>query len=562
MNLAIPDARTALRGSAIRYLALVVLVSVAYHQSLLSLLRNLALDTPLAYLGLVPMIAIGLAVVLTRRADMAPPIHDRQLDFIIGLPLLGVAALSNYVLPAKFSTLYWVWRIDMLTLPIFVAGAAVLIFGTRATWKARLPIGFLFLAWPYPYTLALFRWLDGFTTITIKVLSRAVAIVPWAIHDPTGDGSRFAIGSGAKKFTVSVASQCSGANGLLGFLLVGGALMALVKGPRLGKFSWLLVGAVVTWMLNVVRIMFIFFIGRTWGEKVAIDGFHPFIGMVLFNVGIITLVLVMRRFRLNFPGRAAARQSPSSGTLSKVVLPKLRFALPIALSAVMIVGSLNAKIVRYSLVASDLGVPRLSSFASAPPTISDWAPTTKGASYDWARRFFGDDSTWNRFWLAPPTETTGKLWGNTPILADVITGSSVARLNAYGIEACYKFHGYNLADQVSVDLGGGVKGTSLRWKDGDGPVYTTVYWHWPVLEDGKRRFERVTLLLGDRGSTAVAKTDVDFGTLSSRIEGALTRGDLAVSKVELHNQELRSYLVSVARELVAGQQVAPVQATR
>jgi exosortase/archaeosortase family protein len=533
-------------------------VAVAYHQSLLSLVRNLALDTPLAYLGLVPAIALFLAISLTRRADNAPPIHDRQLDFIIGVPLVASAALANYVLPTKFSTLYWIWRIDVLTLPFFVAGLAVMLFGTRATWKARLPIAFLFLAWPYPYTLALFRWLDAFTTLTVRALSKVVAIIPWAVHDTTGDGSRFAIGSGVQKFTVSVASQCSGANGLLGFLLVGGALMSLVKGPRLGKAAWMLVGAVFTWMLNVGRIMFIFFIGKNWGQSVAIDGFHPFIGMVTFNIGIITMVLLLRRFKLSFPPRVAKKKAATDAVPKKSTIPKLRIALPVAMVGVLIIGSLNTKIVRYSLVASDLGIPRLASFASAPPTIQQWSPTSKGDSYDWARRFFGDDSTWNRFWLSPPAEQVGGLWGTEPILADVITGSSIDRLNAYGIEACYKFHGYNLNDQVTIDLGGGVKGTSMRWKDGDNPAYTTVYWHWPVLEGGKRRYERVTLLLADRPSTRVAKTNVNFNTVEARVDGALARGDVNVNKIDARNEELRSYLVEVARQLVASQQVAPV----
>jgi exosortase/archaeosortase family protein len=552
MSTALPRPQFEISDGALRGVSLVALVVTAYHQSFLHLVRNLSLDTPLAYLGLVPVMALGLAGVVARRVDKGPPIHDRQLDFIIGAPLLVAASLANYVLPTKYSTMYWIWRIDMLTLPIFVAGASVLLFGTRSTWKARVPIAFLFLAWPYPYTLALFRWLDAFTTVTIGALTRAVSLVHWATHDASGDGSRFAIGEGARRFTVSVASQCSGANGLLGFLLVGAALMVLVKGPRLGKVIWLTVGAAVTWLLNITRIMFVFFVGKTWGQGVAIDGFHPFIGLIMFNAGILVLVLVMRRFRLTFPA-AAPRNRARVGA----ILPRLRFALPLALAAVFIVGSLNARLVRYGLVASDLGVPRLASFATTPPTIARWSETTRGDTYDWARQFFGDDSTWKRFSLLPPAKGKGELWSTMPIIADVITGSSLDRLNAYGIEACYKFHGYGLTEQTTVDLGGGVKGTSMRWQDGDGPRWTTVYWHWPVMEHGKRRYERVTLLLADTGKTDVADTNINFDTLDGRVDNALSRGELKQSKLTPHDQALRGYLVAVARKLVARQGTTP-----
>ena len=69
----------------------------------------------------------------------------------------------NALLPAKMSAMFWVWRIDLLTLPFFVAGAVAIIFGVRVLWRQKLAVGYLFLAWPYPYQMILLRVLDGFT---------------------------------------------------------------------------------------------------------------------------------------------------------------------------------------------------------------------------------------------------------------------------------------------------------------------------------------------------------------------------------------------------------------
>src|SRR5262245_16904832 len=74
----------------IRPAVAIALVVVAYHTSLRTLLDGLSLDTPLAHLALVPVISLLLA--LAARAQPAgPDIHDRQLDWIVGLPLIATA---------------------------------------------------------------------------------------------------------------------------------------------------------------------------------------------------------------------------------------------------------------------------------------------------------------------------------------------------------------------------------------------------------------------------------------------------------------------------------------
>src|SRR5580765_2402264 len=92
-------------------------VVLAYHYSLRTLLDSLTLDTPLAHLALVPLISIGLGAVALRR-PAGPDIHDRQLDWIVAIPLLLTALAANVLLPTRLSTMFWVWRIDLLTLPL------------------------------------------------------------------------------------------------------------------------------------------------------------------------------------------------------------------------------------------------------------------------------------------------------------------------------------------------------------------------------------------------------------------------------------------------------------
>ena len=83
--------------------ALVVLTVLAFHYSLASLLQTVGADTPLAYVGLVPLLAGGLAWVNRVPARPEPQIHDRQLDYTIGLPLVALSVLAEVVLPASKS---------------------------------------------------------------------------------------------------------------------------------------------------------------------------------------------------------------------------------------------------------------------------------------------------------------------------------------------------------------------------------------------------------------------------------------------------------------------------
>jgi len=548
------------RASFWRLGALSTLTVVAYHHTLNTLFQSLTVDTPLAYLGLVPFIAMAIGFAAWRQPEAGPPIHDRQLDYIVGVPLVLAALAIEYVLPHRMSTMFWVWRIDVLSLPVFIAGAVAVLFGVRPLWRLRGAVLFLLLAWPYPYTLAMFSWLDGFTNLTIRALESVTKVIPVATHSTQGDGSIFDIGHGAGKVSLSVASACSGANGLLGFLLIAGALtMGVVKGPRLGKSAWLVVGSMLIWGLNVARILIIFWIAHQWGESVAVNGFHPFIGVVMFGIGVGIMLAVLRLFRLRvdpglFGPRLATDQGGRSGGRYLAGTVMLAVALPLAV--------LNAGLVRFDLVANSFGIPRLIDFTNHPARLDGWSVPRKIGQYDWTKRFFGDSSTWYRFQLVPTgkARTDGKLWSSVPVIVDVVSTSDQTRFSAYGLEACYRFHRYNISDTNNVDLGGGVVGTVLAWRDGKSPIlWNTVYWYWPVRDGNRTRYERMVVLLPDQGQTLVQVPNQvvldPSGTRSSPVAGATAKvGD---SKLSSHDRDVRTFLVAIARDVIAHQGKAP-----
>src|SRR5580658_10320482 len=102
-------------------------ILIAYNYSLSTLLQTVDQQTPLAYISLVPAIALSLAAVRSRPLKPEPPIYDRQVDYTIGIPLILAAVAINEVLPARLSALFWFYRVDLFSLPIFVAGAVAII---------------------------------------------------------------------------------------------------------------------------------------------------------------------------------------------------------------------------------------------------------------------------------------------------------------------------------------------------------------------------------------------------------------------------------------------------
>jgi exosortase/archaeosortase family protein len=396
-----------------------------------------------------------------------------------------------YALPARLSTMFWVWRIDLLSLPLFAAGTVALVFGVRALWRMRAAIAFLLLAWPLPYTTVLDRWLAGFTDVTIAALRVLVGRIPVAQPVLDEDGSLFAISHAGRQFVVSVASACSGANGMVGFILVGVAFIAVVRGRRLPKAIWLLGGTAVLWLLNLGRILLIFAVGQRWGEHAAIDSFHPYIGLVVFNLGVALMILVMPVFGLHVRGRRSA-STGDGGPASRAAtgrtetirraVPHARVAVILLMLAAGTLGVANSGLARYGLVASELGKPRLVGFSQSQGRLAGWSDT-QSESFTAGLRFFGETSTWKRFlYLDNSAHPASQLRSSAPVIADVISTPDLHSLSVYGVEACYNFHGYKIQYFGNAGLGAGITAglitTSTRSCTATGPPSTGIGQSW------------------------------------------------------------------------------------
>jgi exosortase len=488
----------------LRAVALLAATILAYNYSLQTLLRGITLQTPLGYLALVPLLALVLAWMRLAREPAPLPIHDRQIDYIVGLTLL--AAAGGIALAAPAANTFWLNRLDLLGLPFFVAGLIALLYGVRRMWTLKFPILFLLLAWPVPYAPLIGDGMQAFTDVTVSAVSAVSQWITFA-QPVANDPASFVVGSGPAAFLVSVGSACSGVNSLVGFIIVGGAFAYAVRGPVIRRSVWLVGGLVVIWLLNVIRIEAIFLIGAAFGEEAAIDVLHPIAGLIVFNLGVLGMLAAIRPMGLQFMNLTP----PSGGALRGArSVTRIRVPMAIAIALALSFGLVNAGYARFETISSDLGEAKLQPFAIAQVAAPGWVISNQ-SDYPQARQYFGLTATWDR--VRYSATSSASLHASMPVYLDVITTDDQGSFAAYNLVACYTFHGYDILVNAPIDLGFGLKGQILDYHNPKlGNDWSAIAWEWPYANGARTSYERIVLFLSNgpsgkyRGSDPSAPT--------------------------------------------------------
>jgi hypothetical protein len=136
----------------------------------------------------------------------------------------------------------------------------------------------------------------------------------------------------------------------------------------------------------------------------------------------------------------------------------------------------------------NVGRPATVSFSARPSAGAD-ASITEGAPNDWARPYFGADSSWRRYTLRPTSPGGYTVW------LDSIETSDVAALRAHPIVSCYRFHHFSMPVRQLVTLSSGIVAQRIVYTRPDGAQWHTLAWEWPVagVAGGAVRHERIVL---------------------------------------------------------------------
>jgi len=475
-----------------RMMLVVAATVVAFRFSLSTMLDGFTYQSTQGDLALVPPIAAALLVLAAFRHRHVGAVKLGKIDLALAGFFIMIAALALIVAPVTTSSYYWTLRPDMLTLPLVAAAGVALFFGARALFAFIFPLCFLLLAWPLPYSVLLENALTRLTAATVASVEAVNGVV--GIAHSQGDGL-FLIERHGHAFSVSVASACSGVESLIGFLIIGVAALYLVTGSILRRGLWLFCGLVAVWIANVLRILTILLVARTFGQHAAFDWLHPALGLIVINLVATALWCLRGRFGLG-------HRSPFAPAVSDTPLGR---SVPLAERATPL--AIGRRALLFGLIAAGLGVadgqlsgiaaafandglPAVASFDSHPSAGADWK-VGDVRTITWAKTYFGGASTWRRFHLTParPTSHPFTVW------VDAIDTPDLAALAAHPVLRCYNFHGEDVLASTSVVLDHGVVGHDYVYRATSGGIWHALTWEWPVSSAaGHVSHERIVIL--------------------------------------------------------------------
>ena len=162
-----------------RWLFIVVVTAVTFRGSLTSVVEDIAAGGAIVQVCCPVVTAVAAAFAVRRRGRRMLPIHDRETDIIVGVAALALAVSSASLLAPRLAAVYYLWRLDLLFVWLFVFGAAVLMFGLRPTTHYRVAWLVLALIWPFPVRVVTLSLTNDLRLVAAIELLVAVFVIDY-----------------------------------------------------------------------------------------------------------------------------------------------------------------------------------------------------------------------------------------------------------------------------------------------------------------------------------------------------------------------------------------------
>jgi hypothetical protein len=194
----------------------------------------------------------------------------------------------------------------------------------------------------------------------------------------------------------------------------------------------------------------------------------------------------------------------------------------------LLLGGINASYARYEPLVNGLGNAKVAALDGGRQAVEGW-DTRFVAAFSGGQPYFGETSTWTRYqYLSRPT---AELQASVPLSLDVISVDDPNALAAYGLEQCYRFHGYLIESKRPVVLAEGLVGEVISYHNPkQGADWSAVWWEWPTQNGTRTSYQRVVLFV-------VNGAQADLVGVEPTADGRLV--------------ELETFLVSLAGDIAA-----------
>ena len=469
-------------GTGLRVVLAMTAIVVAYFASLRSLLGAWSPAEPASVACIVPILAIPLFVAYSRRTADEPEIYDRDVDYVVGITLLCAALALLGPVRRHMGLAFWVHRADLLSLPIFVAGVAAILFGTRLAWRVRVPLLVLLLAWP--------------------PITRATATALAAGIEPVVVRSVYALASGAGSARIVPSG-----------VFAGQAVLS-VK-PAVFVTAVLMLAAVLALTIGLAC--------RTRTPRRCI-AFVVASCALAFGEGMFLLASVV--YALHSGDAPLARTLTSSGAVAAaallavaaaslllVVAPRVRhgyaasgrIGAPLAgirvASAVLAIGAAGAAVSTAPIgpaldLADALGRPRVT------PVVATNVAVGYRLVGVGAERHSSVASSARRYVVLPDTPR-GRSADDPQV--DVFPTASPGAGAVRALRRAYALRAYPRVRATRIDLEHGVTAEQVTFSEVGQRQWSAITWVWPVRDDSAQ-FERVLVAWGDPVTATQAAT--------------------------------------------------------
>ena len=229
-----------------------------------------------------------------------------RIDDVLGAALCAVAVIV-YVIGS--TTLYSL-EYHMFSLPVFVAGATMLLFNI-ATFR-HLFISVVLLAYLQPPPAELLAELSAdmswSSAVVVEFMLKSIGM-PISLDSSFGAPALVMADENGAKIPFYVGEPSSGTYSIVGLSVFSIFVAYILRGPIWKRAMILVVGFPVFYMLNAIRIALIISIWYTSGE-VAAESFHVVSGTIMSAVGTLILLFfadLVLRLGMRGPPRKAGK---------------------------------------------------------------------------------------------------------------------------------------------------------------------------------------------------------------------------------------------------------------
>jgi exosortase B len=199
-------------------------------------------------------------------------------------PWLGAALTAAGLLCFVLGYTQDVARLQLLALPLTVAGALALFKGLAAVRLAWFPLFFVLFTLPMPHALVIALTAPLKTAVSVV----AVKLLSWMGYPMARSGVVMTIG----QYQLLVTEACAGLQTMFTLEAMGllyTSLMNHASPWRNGLLALLVVP--VAFLANVVRVVLLSLVTYHWGDDAGQGFLHGFAGLVLFMVGLALMML-------------------------------------------------------------------------------------------------------------------------------------------------------------------------------------------------------------------------------------------------------------------------------